>query len=199
MELQGIGQNVRPVTGLFFGSFNPIHVGHVGIARYLLEEGLCDEVWFVLSPCNPFKIDRFLLPETKRLEIVKAAIREDTRMKACDVEFTMPKPSYTVDTLRLLLDKYPDRKFVLVIGEDNVSAFPKWKDSSWILENYSIFVYPRFGGQVNLLSGMRLIHAPLFPLSATEIREMIMERRDITGLVPGDALPLIKEFYRKDI
>jgi len=199
MELQGIRQDVRPVTGLFFGSFNPIHAGHVGIARYLLEEGLCDEVWFVVSPCNPFKIDHILLPETKRLEIVKAAIREDNRMKVCDIEFTMPKPSYTVDTLRLLLDKYPDRKFVLVIGEDNVSAFPKWKNSSWILENCPVFVYPRLGGQVNLLPGMRLIHAPLFPLSATEIRDMIMAGRDVTGLVPGDALPLVKEFYKKDI
>ena len=198
MELRGTKQG-KPVTGLFFGSFNPIHVGHVGIARYLLTEGLCDEVWFIVSPCNPFKVDRFLLPEAERLEIVKAAIRNDTRMKACDVEFTMPKPSYTVDTLRLLFEKYPGRKFVLVIGEDNVSAFPKWKDSRWILENCPMFVYPRSGERANLLPGMRLVQAPLFPLSATEIREMIITGEDISGLVPGEALPLVKNFYRKDI
>ena len=198
MEFQGTGQHARPVTGLFFGSFNPIHEGHVGIARYLLEQGLCDEVWFIVSPCNPFKVDRFLLPEAERLEIAKAAIR-DIRMKACDIEFTMPKPSYTVDTLRLLFDKYPDREFILVIGGDNVSAFPKWKDARWILENCPIFVYPRLGEQVDLLPGMRLIQAPLFPLSATEIREMIMAGKDITGLVPGEAQPLVKKYYRKNI
>ncbi len=199
MEFQGTRQHARPVTGLFFGSFNPIHEGHVGIARYLLEEGLCDEVWFIVSPCNPFKVDRFLLPEAERLEIVKAAIRDDTRMQACDVEFTMPKPSYTVDTLRLLFDKHPDREFILVIGGDNVSAFPKWKDARWILKNCPIFVYPRLGEQVDLLPGMRLIQAPLFPLSATAIREMIVAGKDITGLVPGEALPLVKKYYRKNI
>ena len=120
-------------------------------------------------------------------------------MQACDVEFTMPKPSYTVDTLRLLFDKHPDREFILVIGGDNVSAFPKWKDARWILKNCPIFVYPRLGEQVDLLPGMRLIQAPLFPLSATAIREMIVADKDITGLVPGEALPLVKKYYRKNI
>ena len=117
--VQGKEEHRKPV-GLFFGSFNPIHNGHVGIARYLLEKELCEEVWFVVSPCNPFKVDRFLLPEIDRLAIVNAAIRGIPGMKACDVEFSMPKPSYTVDTLRVLFDRYPDRQFALIIGGDNV-------------------------------------------------------------------------------
>ena len=135
----------QPVTALFFGSFNPIHNGHVGIARYLLDNKLCDEVWFVISPCNPFKINRFLLLEADRLRIVEAAIADDPRMRACDIEFTMPKPSYTVDTLHLLFEKYPGREFVLVIGGDNVENFTKWKDYRWIVQHCPIFVYPRLG------------------------------------------------------
>lgn len=192
-------QSTRPVTGLFFGSFNPIHNGHVGIARYLLENRLCDEVWFVVSPCNPFKVDRFLLPEAERLQIVEAAIGHDSRMKACDVEFTMPKPSYTVDTLRFLLDKHPGREFVLVMGADNVAAFPRWKDYHWIVMNCPIFVYPRSGESfpVQLPRGMSVIDAPLFPLSATEVREMILRGENISALVPAEAVPLVKQFYGK--
>ena len=143
--VQGQKENREPVVGLFFGSFNPIHNGHVGIARYLLEKKLCEEVWFVISPCNPFKVDRFLLPETDRLAIVSAAIGGIPGMKACDVEFSMSKPSYTVDTLRVLFDRYPGRRFALIIGGDNVPDFPKWKDYHWIEAHCSIFVYPRPG------------------------------------------------------
>lgn len=192
-----VQDNGRPRTGLFFGSFNPIHRGHEGIARYLLDEQLCDEVWFVVSPCNPFKVDHFLLPEDQRLQIVKAAIGYDSRLTACDVEFSMPKPSYTVDTLRLLFERYPGRSFTLIIGEDNVANFSGWKDYRWILAHCPIFVYPRAGEKatVTLLPGMTPIHAPLFPLSATEIREMIRQDRDISHLVPGGALSLILVCY----
>lgn len=184
-------------TALFFGSFNPIHNGHVGIARYLLENGLCNEVWFVVSPCNPFKVDRFLLPEAERLRIVEAAIGHDSRMKACDVEFTMPKPSYTVDTLRVLLDSYPGREFVLIMGEDNVEAFPRWKDYDWIMEHCPIFVYPRSGKSSpgTLPRGMRMVDAPLFPVSATEIRAMVLRGKDISVWVPAEAVPWVKQFY----
>jgi len=190
--VQGQKENREPVVGLFFGSFNPIHNGHVGIARYLLEKKLCEEVWFVISPCNPFKVDRFLLPETDRLAIVSAAIG----MKACDVEFSMSKPSYTVDTLRVLFDRYPGRRFALIIGGDNVPDFPKWKDYHWIEAHCSIFVYPR-PGMVNSEESpsMTFIDAPLFPLSATEIREMIRKGDDISNLVPSEALSLIWKLY----
>ena len=195
MEFQGTRQHARPVTGLFFGSFNPIHEGRVGIARYLLEKKLCEEVWFVISPCNPFKVDRFLLPETDRLAIVSAAIGGIPGMKACDVEFSMSKPSYTVDTLRVLFDRYPGRRFALIIGGDNVPDFPKWKDY-WIEAHCSIFVYPR-PGMVNSEESpsMTFIDAPLFPLSATEIREMIRKGDDISNLVPSEALSLIWKLY----
>ena len=195
---QGKEKKSGPVIGLFFGSFNPIHNGHVGIARYLLEKKLCEEVWFVVSPCNPFKVDRFLLPETDRLAIVNAAIREIHGMKACDIEFSMPKPSYTVDTLRLLFDRYPGQQFALIIGGDNVPDFPKWKDYHWIEAHCSIFVYPR-PGMVNSEESpsMTFIDAPLFPLSATEIREMIRKGDDISSLVPSEALSLIWKLYSK--
>ena len=194
--VQGQKENREPVVGLFFGSFNPIHNGHVGIARYLLEKKLCEEVWFVISPCNPFKVDRFLLPETDRLAIVSAAIGGIPGMKACDVEFSMSKPSYTVDTLRVLFDRYPGRRFALIIGGDNVPDFPKWKDYHWIEAHCSIFVYPR-PGMVNSEESpsMTFIDAPLFPLSATEIREMIRKGDDISNLVPSEALSLIWKLY----
>ena len=196
--VQGQKENREPVVGLFFGSFNPIHNGHVGIARYLLEKKLCEEVWFVISPCNPFKVDRFLLPETDRLAIVSAAIGGIPGMKACDVEFSMSKPSYTVDTLRVLFDRYPGRRFALIIGGDNVPDFPKWKDYHWIEAHCSIFVYPR-PGMVNSEESpsMTFIDAPLFPLSATEIREMIRKGDDISSLVPSEALSLIWKLYSK--
>lgn len=196
---QGKEKKSGPVIGLFFGSFNPIHNGHVGIARYLLEKKLCAEVWFVVSPCNPFKVDRFLLPETERFEIVKAAIKGIPGMKACDIEFSMPKPSYTVDTLRVLFDRYPGQQFALIIGGDNVLDFPKWKDYHWIEAHCSIFVYPRPGmvTSVEKFASMTLIDAPLFPLSATEIREMIRKGDDISSLVPSEALSLIWELYSK--
>ena len=194
--VQGQKENREPVVGLFFGSFNPIHNGHVGIARYLLEKKLCEEVWFVISPCNPFKVDRFLLPETDRLAIVSAAIGGIRGMKACDVDFFMSKTSYTVDTLRVLFDRYPGRRFALIIGGDNVPDFPKWKDYHWIEAHCSIFVYPR-PGMVNSEESpsMTFIDAPLFPLSATEIREMIRKGDDISNLVPSEALSLIWKLY----
>lgn len=193
------GKEDRKPIGLFFGSFNPIHNGHVGIARYLLEKKLCEEVWFVVSPCNPFKVDRFLLPETDRLAIVNAAIREIHGMKACDIEFSMPKPSYTVDTLRLLFDRYPGQQFALIIGGDNVPDFSKWKDYRWIEAHCPIFVYPRLEiiTSVEKSTGMTFIDAPLFPLSATEIREMIRKGDDISSLVPSEALSLIWKLYSK--
>ena len=197
--VQGQKENREPVVGLFFGSFNPIHNGHVGIARYLLEKKLCEEVWFVISPCNPFKVDRFLLPETDRLAIVSAAIGGIPGMKACDVEFSMSKPSYTVDTLRVLFDRYPGRRFALIIGGDNVPDFPKWKDYHWIEAHCSIFVYPRPGIVISAeeSTSMTFIDAPLFPLSATEIREMIRKGDDISSLVPNEALSLIWKLYSK--
>ena len=183
---QGKEKKSGPVIGLFFGSFNPIHNGHVGIARYLLEKRLCAEVWFVVSPCNPFKVDRFLLPETERFEIVKVAIKGIPGMKAWD-------------TLRVLFDRYPGQQFALIIGGDNVPDFPKWKDHRWIEGHCDIFVYPRLGiiTSIEGFTNMTFVDAPLFPLSATEIREMIRKGDDISSLVPSEALSLIWKLYSK--
>ena len=168
------------MTGLFFGSFNPIHNGHLKIAQYLLYKGYCQRIWFVVSPHNPLKSDRSLLDEQKRLEIVKAAIRGDERMQACDVEFGLPKPSYTYATLQLLKKKWPEEEFALIIGEDNLRDF-----------------HPRKGEGVSasMWENLFLIDAPLADVSSTEIREMLGEGQDISPYVPQPALPLILNYY----
>ena len=185
------------MTGLFFGSFNPIHNGHLRIARYLLEQGLCKEIWFIVSPQNPFKKDNTLLEEQKRLEIVRTALTGDPRMQVSDVEFDMPRPSYTIDTLELLSIRYPDKEFALIIGGDNLRDFHRWKDYQRIAENYRIFVYPRPGIDTNGINypNVSRINAPLSSVSSTGIREKIQRGEEISGWVPVAALPLILKEY----
>ena len=193
----GSGESL-PV-GLFFGSFNPIHNGHVGIARALLEGGWCREVWFVVSPRNPFKREEGLLPEEERLAIVEAAIAGERGMRACDAEFDMPRPSYTADTLRRLMAARPGERFALVMGADNVARFTGWKDYRWIEGHVPIFVYPRRDARVELPPemGATLVDAPLFPLSATEIRGRLRRGEDVSAYVPAGALPLVAAAYGK--
>ena len=131
--------------GLFFGSFNPIHVGHLVIANHIAQSDLLDEVWFVVSPQNPFKEKKSLLEDYHRLALVNEAIEDNQKLKSCDIEFSMPKPSYTSDTLAYLMDKYPKYEFSLIMGEDNIKSFHKWKNYEVILKNHSIIVYPRMG------------------------------------------------------
>ncbi|MEG0796200.1 MAG: nicotinate (nicotinamide) nucleotide adenylyltransferase [Odoribacter sp.] len=183
--------------GLFFGSFNPIHNGHLKIAQYLLYKGYCNRVWFVVSPRNPLKRDSTLLEETKRLEIVKAAIAGDVRIEACDIEFTMPRPSYTLDTLRLLEKKYPNTTFALIIGEDNLRDFHLWRDASVIADNYRILVYPRKGMKTSNLmwKNLFLVDAPMADISSTEIRQKIRNNEDISAMVPANAHHLILDCY----
>lgn len=186
-------------VGLFFGSFNPIHNGHLGIARSLLAGRYCREVWFVVSPCNPFKTETSLLPERERYAIVQAAIAGEQGMRACDVEFDMPKPSYTADTLRRLEMLYPGMRFLLIMGGDNVARFPGWKDYQWIEHHVPILVYPRPGVKPALPPEMNatLVDAPLFSVSATDVRNFVCQGKDITAYVPSSALPLILVAYRK--
>lgn len=183
--------------GLFFGSFNPIHNGHIGIARYLLDKGYCDKLWFVISPCNPFKVNQALLSEQDRLEMVKTAIADDGRMYACDIEFSMPKPSYTVDTLRLLSSRYPDFLFRLVIGGDNLCSFHLWKDYQWIRTHYPLLVYPRKGFEYSGedYPDVFFVDAPLFPYSSTEIRDKVRSGENIAKWVPSGILPLVIKKY----
>lgn len=186
------------MIGLFFGSFNPLHNGHVGIARYVLDAGLCEEVWFVVSPQNPWKEDACLLDERKRLEIVSRAIAGDGRMKAVDLEFELPRPSYTYQTLSVLKERFPLTDFALIIGGDNLRDFHKWRNYRDILATYPLLVYPRPGIEVGneIREGdIRLIEAPLSDVSSTEIRERISAGEDISPYVPESVKGLIKEYY----
>lgn len=191
------------MIGLFFGSFNPIHKGHLAIARYLLDNGYCREVWFVVSPMNPFKQDNSLLEESERLRIVRMAIAADSRMKACDVEFGMPKPSYTIDTLRKLSTGYKngitgEPGFALIIGGDNLRDFHLWKDYREIAEHYRILVYPRPGIDVSAIHfpNVTLVEAPLFSVSSTEIREKVRRGEDISAFIPENTLKAVLGAYK---
>lgn len=193
------GQNQTVTTGLFFGSFNPIHNGHLGIARYLSDKRYCEEVWFVVSPCNPFKKDQSLLPELRRFEMVQKAVADDPHLKACDVEFDMPRPSYTADTLQLLYHRFPTRRFMLVIGGDNLCDFHLWKGYEGILSRVPLLVYPRPGVPVTPADhpNVRVVDAPLFSFSSTEIRRKIAVGENISGWVPPVILPSVLEYYRE--
>ncbi len=182
-------------VGLFFGSFNPIHVGHLIIANTILEEGIIDEVWFVVSPQNPFKKQNSLAHEFDRFDLVEAAIADHYQMKATNIEFQMPKPSYTSDTLAYLTDKYPDHKFKLIIGQDNLKSFPKWKNYEVILSQYGLLVYPRPNSKPSDLENhpnVKFVEAPQLDISATFIRKAIKNNRSVKYLVPEVVLERIK-------
>ncbi len=185
-------------VGLFFGSFNPIHNGHLAIARYLLDKGYCQKVWFVVSPQNPWKADRTLLDEEKRLEIVKASIEQESGMEVCNIEFNMPRPSYTYQTLQVLAQKFPKQKFILIMGGDNLPCFHLWKNYKEIQANYPILVYPRPNIDVEGVNmyNIKMIEAPLSMISSTEIRKKIQAGDDISDLVSMHALSLILSYYQ---
>ena len=174
-------------VGLFFGSFNPIHIGHMIIAQTVFESTGIEELWFVVSPQNPFKRNKSLLHEFDRLDLVEMAIRENPKFKTCDVEFHMPKPSYTIDTLILLSEKHPNCRFRLIMGEDNLLHFNKWKNSQQILEHFGLIVYPRPGQidvKLDATDNIEFVKSPLLDISATFIRNAIKEGRSIKYLVP---------------
>ena len=183
-------------TGLFFGSFNPIHTGHMIIASIMVETTDIDKVWFVVSPQNPFKKRSTLAPEQDRYDMVRAAAYENYNFQASDIEFRMPKPSYTVDTLAYLSEKFPEKEFVLILGEDNLYNFRKWKNSEVVLNNYPIYVYPRPGAPKTKISehpGITMVEAPYIDISATFIRKMVSEGRSIQFLVPQPVEAIIRE------
>lgn len=184
-------------TGLFFGSFNPIHNGHIAIARYLLENGYCESVWFIVSPQNPWKVDSTLLDERKRLQIVEKAVEREERMEASDFEFSMPRPSYTYQTLEALQAKYPAMDFSLIIGGDNLQRFHLWKNYLEVLADFPLIVYPRPGILIPEITGanMTIVDAPLTDISSTEIRDKVKVGEDISDRVPSVVLPLIQKYY----
>ncbi|MBL7849708.1 MAG: nicotinate-nucleotide adenylyltransferase [Cyclobacteriaceae bacterium] len=187
--------------GLFFGSFNPIHVGHLIIANLMAENTDLNKVWFVVSPQNPFKPSRSLLHEFDRFDMVKAAIADNYKLEVTDVEFRMPKPSYTIDTLTVLSEKHPNKQFVVILGEDNLENFEKWKNYQQILNLYGLYVYPRPGVTDSPLlrhSHVRVVPAPLLDISATYIRQCIHDGKSVRYLVPEPVEAMIrsKNFYR---
>ncbi len=192
-------------VGLFFGSFNPIHVGHLIIANTMATTTDLEQVWFVVSPQNPFKKTKSLLHEFDRLDMVERAIADNSRLKATDIEFSMSKPSYTIDTLVRLGEKYPQHTFRLIMGEDNLEQFANWKNYDKILEYYGLYVYPRPRRDAGPATGIllrthpniRLIEAPLLDISATFIREAIRANRSIRYMVPEIVEEMIvrKKFY----
>lgn len=188
--------------GLFFGSFNPIHVGHLVIADVMANHTDLDQVWFVVSPQNPFKSSRSLLHEFDRLKMVELAIADNYKLKAVDVEFHMPRPSYTADTLAYLSDKHPDHEFRLIIGEDNLVHFHKWKNHESILEHYGLYVYPRPDVKKDKIQvnheHIRYVEAPMLDISATFIRDAIRNQRSVRYLLHESVLGYIdqKQFYQ---
>lgn len=159
-------------TGIYGGSFNPIHNGHVSLARHLIQEGLVDEVWLVVSPQNPFKRDDTLLDERSRLGLARLAVEHEPGIEVSDVEMSLPRPSYMATTLRTLSARHPQRQFSLIIGADNWVRFPQWHESAWIMAHYPLIVFPRPGcplGQVP--QGVQVARTPLLDISSTWVRE----------------------------
>ncbi|MBU0486880.1 MAG: nicotinate-nucleotide adenylyltransferase [Bacteroidetes bacterium] len=187
----------KKLTGLFFGSFNPIHVGHLVIANHIMEFNHPDEIWFVVSPQNPHKPKETLLDDYTRLELVNLAITDNPAFRACDIEFRMPKPSYTVNTLVYLTEKYPERDFALIMGSDNLETLPAWKNSSEILRMIkSIFVYPRpkhDGGSLKNDPRVSISCAPLMEISASYIRNSIKQGKDMRYILPAGVYEYVKK------
>lgn len=172
--------------GLYFGSFNPIHQGHLIIASHILNETDLHKIWFVVSPQNPFKKSDTLLNEYHRLHLVQKAVEGDDRMKASDVEFNLPKPSYTAHTLSHLKDKYPQHRFSIIMGSDSFQNLPKWKNAEAIIRHYPILVYnrPGFEAKNTIDAEATILNAPLLDISATHIRQLIAQGKSIRYLVP---------------
>jgi len=187
--------------GLFFGSFNPIHTGHLIIANHILNESTLDKIWFVVSPANPFKTNSDLLDEVARLSLVEISIQNDERIAASDIEFPLSRPSFTINTLLVLRNDYPDHQFSIVMGSDNFRDLDKWKNYDDIISNYKILIYSRTGSEVKneFNANIEVLNAPLLDISSTEIRKLVREGKSIRYLVPEPVEKEIraKEYYKK--
>ena len=185
-------------TGLFFGSFNPIHHGHLIIASYMLEFTDLDEVWFVVSPQNPLKEKKGMLADYHRLALVNLAIEDHYRFRSSNIEFGMPRPSYTIDTLARLTEKYSNRDFVLICGTDVFPTFHKWKNYRVLLDQYRIYVYPRPGygmGDLESHPSVRLYDAPLMEISSSFIRKAIHAGKNLDFWMPRKVYEYILEMH----
>ena len=195
--------NLQLKIGLYFGSYNPIHIGHLAIANYLVEYTDIDQLWFVVSPQNPHKKKTNLLNDYQRLEMVYRAVEGDNRLRASNIEFSLPKPSYTVNTLAYLNDQHPDYHFQILMGSDNLNNFHKWKNYETIIENYGVIVYPRPGfdkSKVDIHKNITIAEgAPLMEISSSFIRKAIHEGKDIRHFIPLKSYEYLEEmnFYKK--
>jgi len=187
--------------GLYFGSFNPIHIGHLIIANHVLNETTINKIWFVVSPQNPLKESKTLLNEFDRLHLVRLATQDDNRIKCSDIEFNLPKPSYTSNTLMFLAEKYPEHQFALIMGSDSFQNLDKWKNYEAIINNYSIYVYKREGYDIRKAFGSvpLILNAPIIQISASQIREHIRSGKSIRYLVPESVREEIesRKFYKQ--
>jgi nicotinate-nucleotide adenylyltransferase len=193
-----------PRVGLYFGTFNPIHVGHLTIANHMVEFGDLDEVWMVVTPHNPHKKKSSLLDNHHRIAMVDIALENYPKIKSSKIEFDLPQPNYTVNTLAVLEEKYPEKQFCLIMGEDNLKSLHKWKNYEVILERYHIYVYPRISGEVNVADDVSAsdsitkIDAPIMELSSTFIRKGIKNGKNIRPMLPQNVWEYLDEmnFYR---
>lgn len=184
--------------GLFFGSFNPIHLGHTNLAEYVFEFSGVDEIWFIVSPRNPLKEEHSLIDENIRLKMTELATAEKDYLKVSDVEFNLPKPSYTINTLNALKESFPEDDFILLIGSDNMEIFDQWKDYQTILEEFSILVYPREGHPYEPFEEkypeMQILEeAPLFEISSSQIREKIHQGEEVSKWLNPEVYQFILE------
>jgi nicotinate-nucleotide adenylyltransferase len=187
--------------GLYFGSFNPIHIGHLIIANHVLNETSISKIWFIVSPQNPFKESKTLLNEFDRLHLVRLATQDDNRIKCSDIEFNLPKPSYTSNTLAFLSEKYPEHQFSIIMGSDSYQNLDKWKNYETIINNYSIYVYKREGYEIKKTFDKEavVLNAPIIQISASQIREHIRSAKSIRYLVPEIVREEIesRKFYKQ--
>lgn len=188
-------------TGLFFGSFNPVHTGHLIVASHFIQYSELEEIWFVLSPQNPFKDKAYILDESIRIQLLKLAIDGNPSFRLCETELHLPKPSYTINTLNQLESDYPGREFILLLGEDNLSDFDKWKDYKEIIKKVNIFVYPRGHESSSPFvddPGFQKINAPRIEISSSMIRETIMQGKDPRYVLPDQVYRqiMLKGYYR---
>lgn len=185
-------------TALFFGSFNPIHVGHLIIANTILQQDGIDEVWFVVSPQNPLKERATLLADHHRMQMVRRAIEDNFKLRACDMEMHLPVPSYTVVTLAALGERYPDREFCLIMGSDNLESLHRWRNYEYILEHYRIMVYPRPGSERCALRNhpsVTMVDVPMMDISSSYIRNQIGEGKDVRYLLSEPVYKYLTEMH----
>lgn len=189
-------ENKKIRTGIFGGSFNPIHIGHLALANFICENNEVDELWFMVSPQNPFKQNMNMLDDRTRLRLVNEAIKGYSKFHASDFEFSLPKPSYTVNTLEKISQAYPNREFHLIIGADNWATFQKWKSPEQILTHHHILVYPRKGYEINsstLPERVKAVDTPILEISSTFIRESISQGKDIRFFLHPSVYNIIEE------